>query len=79
MRDPTRLLPPLTLISTPSPLEVGSTAATDDGALPRLAMWLAEVSVQAARDASALAAGAAPPALAPPLVVGVPPAPKVVR
>jgi hypothetical protein len=48
MSDPTALPPP-TLVSTGSRVEEGSTAAADDGALLRLATWLAEVSAEAAQ------------------------------
>ena len=48
MTDPTTLPRPLALISSPSQLGDGPTAAPDDSALLRLAFWLAEVSADAA-------------------------------
>ena len=48
MTEPTTLPPPLARISTSSPLGDGPTAAPDDSALLRLAIWLAEVSADAA-------------------------------
>ncbi len=42
----------------PARLGDGPTATTDDGALLRLAIWLAEVSADAARVATASAANA---------------------
>ena len=75
----TSIPPQLFLVSTPSRIEDCPTSPRGDGSLVRLSIWLAEVSAEAAHDAAARAAGAAPAAMAPPEVVGVPPAPKVVR
>jgi hypothetical protein len=60
MTDPATLLPHVTLIRAPNRPGDGPTATTDDGALVRLAIWLAEVSAEAARGAAAPAADAAP-------------------
>jgi hypothetical protein len=65
MTDPTTLPPHRTLLSAPSRAGDGATGTTDDGALLRLAIWLAEVSAEAARDATAPAGDATPTALAP--------------
>jgi len=65
MTDPTTLPPHMTPISAPSRPGDSPIATTDHGTFVRLAIWLAEVSADAARDAMASAADATPTALAP--------------
>lgn len=80
MTDSTALPPQMILVSTPNRIEEGPTAAADDGAMLRLAIWVAEVSAEAAHDGAEPSAGAAPAALAARRgAEGVPPAPGVVR
>lgn len=56
MSDPTTPRPVIRLVTAPGPSADEPTAAPDDGAVLRLAIWLADVAAEAGAPASAASA-----------------------